>query len=202
VAEATTVGRDFYARSPLAVAPELLGLLLVTADGRQARLVEVEAYGGAEDPGSHAWRGRTARNATMWGPPGHLYIYFSYGMHWCANAVCGEDGAAGAVLLRAAVPEAGLDLMRAARWQRAQRRQTDRDLCRGPGRLCQALGLGAGHGGADLTVAGGTVWIADDGRRPGRAAATRRIGISRGGELPWRFVVAGSPWASGPPRHR
>ncbi|HLI00234.1 MAG TPA: DNA-3-methyladenine glycosylase, partial [Acidimicrobiales bacterium] len=180
------------------VAPDLLGKLLVTGDGRVVRLVEVEAYAGPDDPGSHAYRGETPRNRTMWGPPGHLYVYFTYGMHWCANAVCGRDGVPVAVLLRAAEPIAGLELMRAARW-RNQRVRRDRDLCRGPARLAQALGIDRSYDGADLVAGDLGLRLLDDGwTLPGPPAVTRRIGLSAGADLPWRWVVAGSPWASGP----
>lgn len=180
------------------VAPDLLGLVLATDDGRVARIVEVEAYAGTKDPASHAYRGRNARNATMWGPPGRLYVYFSYGVHWCANVVCDAEGTAGAVLLRAAEPLAGLEAMRAARW-RAQREQPDRDLCRGPGRLTQALGIGAAHGGADLVTGDRGVRLVSDGSpAPADIAVTVRVGITRAVDVPARFVVAGSRWASGP----
>ena len=175
----------------LEVAPRLLNKLLVTADGRSGRIVEVEAYRGAQDPASHAFRGPTARNRVMFGPPGHLYVYFSYGVHWCANVVCGPAGAAQAVLLRALEPVDGLELMRQARW-RGQRRQDDRDLCRGPGRLCQALGIDRSFDGADLTAGGAPVWLADDGvAPPATPLATGRVGISVAADRPWRFVVDG-----------
>jgi len=193
-----TLPRRFYDRDALAVAPELLLKLLVHDDphaGRLvARLVEVEAYCGADDAGSHAYRGRTPRNATMFGPPGGLYVYFTYGMHWCANAVCGPGEVPHAVLLRAAVPVEGLEAMRARR----PKARTDRDLCRGPARLTQALGLGRGHDGADLTA--GRVRICDDGTRPPTwPAVTTRIGLrgGRGDEHPWRYSVAGDPHVSG-----
>ncbi|MEO5965373.1 MAG: DNA-3-methyladenine glycosylase, partial [Candidatus Limnocylindrales bacterium] len=128
--------RSFYRRDPRAVAPELLGKVLVLGEAT-ARIVEVEAYCGSEDPGSHAFRGMTKRNATMFGSPGRLYVYFTYGMHWCANAVCGDEGEGIAVLLRAAVPLSGVEAMRARR----PAARTDRDLCRGPARLCQAFAL-------------------------------------------------------------
>jgi DNA-3-methyladenine glycosylase len=195
----TPLDRRFYARSSLEVAPDLIGKVLATADGRRARIVEVEAYAGADDPGSHAYRGRTRRNETMWGPPGRLYVYFTYGMHWCANAVCGNDGTPVAVLLRAAEPLAGLDLMRAARW-RTQRTQTDRDLCRGPARLCQALGIDRRHDGADLVSGDRGITVVDDGWVPSTPpTSTTRIGLSAGADLPWRFVLDGSRWASGRP---
>jgi DNA-3-methyladenine glycosylase len=177
------------------VAPALLGLLLAVGDGRVVRLVEVEAYEGERDPASHAYRGRTARNATMWGPPGHLYVYFSYGVHWCVNVVCGSEGAAAAVLLRAGEPVAGLEAMRAARW-RSQRSRRDRDLCRGPGRLAQALGLGPAHAGADVVTGSGGVRLLDDGGRPDAVTVGPRVGISRASEVPARFSFAASPWVS------
>lgn len=190
--------RSFYAQSPLVVAPLLLNRLLVTADGRAGRIIEVEAYWGAQDPASHAYRGRTARNATMFRRGGHLYVYLSYGMHWCANVVCGPEGEAQAVLLRALEPVAGLELMRASRW-RDQRRQDDRDLCRGPGRLCQAMGIDRSFDGTDLAGPSAPVWIADDGvQPPSSVAGTARVGISAGTDLPWRFALEGHPGVSGP----
>jgi DNA-3-methyladenine glycosylase len=173
------------------VAPRLLNKLVVMADGRAGRIVEVEAYHGAEDPASHAFRGPTPRNRVMYGPGGHLYVYFSYGVHWCSNVVCGPVGSAQAVLLRALEPVAGLDLMRQARW-RDQRRQDDRELCRGPGRLCQALGIDGGFNGVDLTVDGAPVWLADDGvAPPASPRTTGRVGLSVAADRPWRFVVDG-----------
>ena len=181
------VPRSFYGRDAVEVAAELLNKLVVSG-GRVGRIVEVEAYRGGDDPASHAFRGPTRRNATMFGPPGHLYVYFSYGMHWCANAVCLPRGAAHAVLLRALAPVAGLDEMRAAR--PAARR--DRDLCSGPGKLCQALGITGAHDGVDLVAGSGGVSIRDDGTAPpDRPAAGPRVGISRAAELPLRFWVPG-----------
>ena len=186
----------FYRRDSLLVAPDLLNKLLVAADGRVARLVEVEAYQGAVDPASHAYRGRTERNKVMWGPPGRLYVYFSYGVHWCANVVTGEPGVAQAVLLRAAEPLAGLEVMRRARW-RTQKRQLDRDLCRGPGRLAQAFGIGRGEQGSDLTSSA-SLWLADDGTPPPATPGTGpRVGISVATDRPWRYWVPGHPAVSG-----
>jgi DNA-3-methyladenine glycosylase len=197
---------EFFAGDVMAVAPALLGKVLVRDDGRRARLVEVEAYAGAQDPGSHAYRGPTPRTAVMFGPPGHLYVYFSYGMHWCANVVCGPPGQASAVLLRAAQPLAGLEAMRQARSVRlapGARPIPDRDLCRGPGRLCQAFGLHRDHNGLLLAPGAGPLWLADDGAGPGGpVAVTTRVGlaIDRGAHLPYRFLVTGNRWVSPNPR--
>jgi DNA-3-methyladenine glycosylase len=195
--------RRFYARDPRAVAPDLLGKLLVHDDpdaGRRAgRIVEVEAYCGAEDPGSHAYRGETPRNRTMFGPAGGLYVYFTYGMHWCANVVTGEEGVGVAVLLRALAPTEGLEAMRRAR----ARARTDRDLCSGPAKLCQALGLDRAYDGADLVTGDRGVWIADDGTPPPtEPRVTTRIGLSAGREHPWRWYVPHDPNVSGPARLR
>jgi DNA-3-methyladenine glycosylase len=191
----TRLTRAFFARDPRALAPALLNKLIVHRDpavGRIAvRIVEVEAYRGAVDPGSHAFRGRTARNAAMFGPPGRLYVYFTYGMHWCANVVAAAPpGDAGAVLLRAGEPVAGIDAIRARR-PRARR---DTDLCSGPARLAQALGLDRSHDGVTLLT--GTLGVFDDGvpppSRPGRST---RIGLApgRGDDLRLRWFVAGNP---------
>jgi DNA-3-methyladenine glycosylase len=188
------VDREFYRRDPRRVAPELLNKLLVHGDA-VGRIVEVEAYCGAIDPGSHAYRGMTARNATMFGAPGGLYVYFTYGMHWCANAVCGNEGEGLAVLLRAVAPLEGLELMRSRRL-RARR---DRDLCSGPAKLCQAFALDRDHDGADLVTGDRGVRVLDDGtkppRRPGRST---RIGLTAGAESPWRWFVRGDPNLSRP----
>jgi DNA-3-methyladenine glycosylase len=183
--------RSWYRADALEVATRLLNKLVVTADGRAGRIVEVEAYRGAEDPASHAFRGPTKRNRVMYGPPGHLYVYFSYGVHWCANVVCGPAGQAQAVLLRALEPVDGLTLMRQARWT-TQLRQDDRDLCRGPGRLCQALGVDGTFDGADLVGRDAVIWLADDGvQPPERPLTTVRVGISAGADRPWRFALDG-----------
>ncbi|MXW98142.1 MAG: DNA-3-methyladenine glycosylase [Acidimicrobiaceae bacterium] len=188
--------RDFYARHALEVAPELLNKVLVAPDGRAGRIVEVEAYRGADDPGSHGFRGMTRRNATMFGPPGRLYVYFSYGMHWCANLVAETDGVAAAVLLRALTPLEGLEAMYAARGPAARR---DRDLCSGPAKLTQALGIDGFLDGADLVSGDRGVTIVDDGQSPPpEPAVTTRIGLSNGADLPWRFCVAGAADVSRP----
>ena len=182
--------RDFYARHALEVATDLLNKVLVAPDGRAGRIVEVEAYRGEDDPGSHGFRGMTKRSATMFGPPGHLYVYFTYGMHWCANVVAETDGMAAAVLLRALTPLEGLDAMYAARGPAARR---DRDLCSGPAKLTQALGMDGTLDGADLVSGDRGVTIVDDGQPPPpEPAVTVRVGLSNGAELPWRFCVAGA----------
>ena len=177
---------------PVAVAPRLLNKVLVHG-GRSGRIVEVEAYHGANDAASHAYRGLTPRTAVMFGPAGFLYVYFTYGMHWCANVVCGPDGEAAAVLIRALAPLTGLAAMRAAR----PAARHDRDLCNGPAKLCQALGITGADNGADLLAPVAALGMMDDGtpppRRPGRGT---RIGIKEATEKRWRFWVAGDPHVS------
>jgi DNA-3-methyladenine glycosylase len=181
----------------LTVAPWLLNKVLVRG-GRAGRIVEVEAYHGANDAASHAFRGRTPRTAVMFGPPGFLYVYFTYGMHWCANVVCGPDGEAAAALIRALEPLHGLEEMRTAR-PGARR---DRDLCNGPAKLCQALGITGADTGTDLVApaAGGaraTVRLLADGtpppKRPGRGT---RIGIKEATDKRWRFWVPDNAYVS------
>ncbi|MGH9040649.1 MAG: DNA-3-methyladenine glycosylase [Acidimicrobiia bacterium] len=193
--------RTFYLPDPREVAPLLLNKVLVHDDpvaGRLAgRIVEVEAYCGTADPGSHAYRGPTLRNATMFGPPGHLYVYFTYGMHWCANVVCCSDGTAGAVLLRALAPLQGVDAM----WPRRPKARRPQDLCSGPARLAQALGIDRSADGADLVA--GPVSVVDDGTPPPAVpGVSTRIGLSpgRGEDSPWRFYVPRDPNLSRPPR--
>jgi DNA-3-methyladenine glycosylase len=167
---------------PLDVAPRLLNAVL-RHGGVTVRLTEVEAYDGADDPGSHAFRGPTARNAVMFGPPGRLYVYFTYGMHHCANLVTGADGDPGAVLLRAGEVIDGLDVARERR-----PRSSDRDLARGPARLCQVLGLDLGDNGItpDLEL----------GRPPAAVATGPRVGLRHAADRPWRFWVEGDRFVS------
>jgi DNA-3-methyladenine glycosylase len=181
--------------NPVAVAPWLLNKILVAGE-RAGRIVEVEAYHGANDAASHAYRGRTPRTAVMFGPPGFLYVYFTYGMHWCANVVCGPDGEAAAVLIRALAPVAGLEAMRAAR----PKARSERDLCSGPAKLCQALGITGTDTGTDLLDRGsGGVRLRDDGTPPPRRPARgTRIGIKEATERRWRFWVPGDPNISRP----
>ncbi len=184
------IGRDFFARSVHDVAPDLVGITFLV-DGVGGRIVETEAYD-HEDPAAHGYRGRTERNATMFGPPGYAYVYRSYGIHWCVNFVCEGEDVASAVLIRALEPTRGLESMR-------ERRGVDDDrlLCTGPGRLCQALGITREHDGKPLD------------RKPFRLEARPevpeivrgpRIGITRAAELPWRYGLAGSRFLSRPLR--
>jgi DNA-3-methyladenine glycosylase len=178
---------DRLAGAVLDVAPRLLGSVL--RHGEVAvRVTEVEAYDGPADPGSHAASGRTDRNAVMFGPPGRLYVYFTYGMHHCCNVVIGADGDPAAVLLRAGEVVDGLPRAR------ARRGSTDRDLARGPARLCQALGIDLSHNGTDLTVGPVTLDLA-----PGPAGVVRtgpRVGLRKAADRPWRFWLDGDPTVS------
>jgi DNA-3-methyladenine glycosylase len=178
--------RDFFARSVHEVAPDLIGVTLLV-DGVGGRIVEVEAYD-QEDPASHGYGGRTARNEAMFGPPGHAYVYRSYGIHWCLNLVCGEEGVPEAALIRALEPTAGIDDQRARRGV-----QELRALCSGPGKLCQALAVTGVHDGLPLD--------APPFRLVPRAEVPEivtgpRIGITRATELSWRYALAGSRYLS------
>jgi DNA-3-methyladenine glycosylase len=187
--------RAFYRRDSREVARELLNKVLVSDVGMAARIVEVEAYLGSIDPGSHAYRGETKRNRTMFAGPGRLYVYFTYGMHWCANAVCGEVGSGTAVLLRAAAPLDGLDQM----WARRPKARTERDLLSGPAKLCQAFGLDGAYDGADLVTRDRGLAMVDDGvAPPARPGRSPRVGLSAGAEHPWRWYVKGDPNVSRP----
>jgi DNA-3-methyladenine glycosylase len=190
--------RSFYARAATEVAPDLLGQVLVRElpDGTRAaaRIVEVEAYG-PDDPASHAFRGMTPRNARMFGPPGHLYVYFTYGMHFCMNAVCGRAGQGTAVLFRAGEPLEGVEGMRVRRG-----RERILELCSGPGRFTQALGVTRSEDGADL-VDGRSLWV----ERASRSEAIVtgiRIGV-RETTRSWRYWLEGNSFVSrgrpGPP---
>ena len=172
---------------PEQVAPRLLGGLL-SHDGVTVRLTEVEAYAGAADPGSHAFRGRTDRNAIMFGPPGHLYVYFTYGMHFCANVVCGPAGEASGCLMRAGEVVEGIEL---ARHRRVG--AVDRDLARGPARLTRVLGLTREHNGADLSR--GPVLL-ELGEGVTDVSTGPRVGLRGAPERPWRFWVTGDPTVS------
>jgi DNA-3-methyladenine glycosylase len=203
----TVIPRDFFARFSVTVAPELLGCVLEheTADGLVAvELTEVEAYAGESDPASHAYRGKTARNAVMFGPPGHAYVYFTYGMYFCVNLVCAHNGSASAVLLRAGRVVAGEDLARARRTKRTKGTApvSFRDLARGPGRLCLALDIDRSLDGTDVCVPDSPLRV----RWPGARATDRsaeikvasgpRVGVSSAAEIPWRFWIEGEPTVS------
>jgi DNA-3-methyladenine glycosylase len=163
--------------------------MILTAGEVSVRLTEVEAYDGANDPASHAYRGRTKRNAVMFGPPGHLYVYFTYGMHFAANVVCGPEGTASGILLRAGEVVAGVGLARCRRG-----RSSDRDLARGPGRLAQALGLNAAFNGTP--VLGGGLATLQGATPPEVILAGPRVGVSTAADRRWRFWEAGSRFVS------
>lgn len=182
----TPLLRGFFARSVHEVAPELVGSTLLV-DDVGGRVVEVEAYD-AEDPASHGFRGETARNRAMFGPPGHAYVYRSYGIHWCLNLVCGSEGIPEAVLVRALEPTHGLERMRERRGL-----EDERLLCAGPGRLCQALEVTGAHDGRALDEPPFALLAAEE-----RVAVARgpRVGITRAADLPWRYGLAGSSFVS------
>jgi len=187
----TTYGslpRSFFDRDSREVAPDLLNKVLVHGE-TAGRIVEVEAYCGSIDAAAHTYRGRTDRNATMFGPPGHLYVYFTYGMHWCANVVCEPEGTGTAVLLRALAPLEGCETMEERRTK--ARRTTD--LCSGPAKLCQALAIEGDLDGVDLTVGGGPQLVDDGTPPPPAPTQTTRIGLTKGVEHPWRWFVPGDP---------
>jgi DNA-3-methyladenine glycosylase len=181
---------EFFARSVHEVAPDLIGVTLLV-DGVGGRIVEVEAYD-HEDPAAHGYRGRTERNASMFGPPGHAYVYRAYGVHWCLNLVCEEEGSASAVLLRALEPTTRLDEMRARRGVDDQRL-----LCAGPGRLCQALGVTREHDGLPLDREPFELFAREEEPELVRGL---RVGITKAAERPWRYALAGSRFLSRPVR--
>jgi DNA-3-methyladenine glycosylase len=180
------LGPEFFARSVHEVAPDLIGATLLV-DGAGGRIVEVEAYD-QEDPASHGYKGRTPRNASMFGPAGRAYVYRSYGIHWCLNLVCEGEGVASAALIRALEPTHGLDEMRARRGL-----ADPRLLCSGPGRLCQALGITNDLDGHELDRPPFELRAREE---PVETVAVPRIGITRATELPWRYAEAGSRWLS------
>jgi DNA-3-methyladenine glycosylase len=190
---ATLVSRDFYLDPPDLVAKKLLGKLLVRG-GMVGRIVEVEAYFGEADAAAHAFAGKTARNAVLFGPPGHAYVYFVYGMHFCLNVSCEQEGRAGCVLFRALEPISGLEAMATNRGVAATRVAV---LTSGPGRLCQAFGVTRDRdNGADLTSPELELQIQDDGFVASDVLVTPRIGISKDAARPARFMIAGNPFVS------
>jgi DNA-3-methyladenine glycosylase len=195
--------RDFFDRPSQQVAPDLLGCVLESElpDGLVAvTLTEVEAYAGQADPASHAYRGPTRRNAVMFGEPGHAYVYFTYGMHFCVNLVCLPEGTASAVLLRAGAVVAGADLARRRRaaTRSARAGPSDRDLARGPARLCQALGIDRTLDGTDVCDPGSVLRVRRGSAAvpPGAICHGPRVGVSRAADEPWRFWIAGDPTVS------
>jgi DNA-3-methyladenine glycosylase len=194
--------RAFFERQPDSVARDVLGKLLVRRTGNAlltGRIVEVEAYFGDGDPAAHSAAGRTARTAVLFGPPGHAYVYFIYGMHSCLNISCEPTGQAGSLLVRALEPLQGLAQM--AAWRGPTAQAAPRLLTSGPGRLCQAFGITrATHNGVDLLSADSDLQLRDDGYDTHSVMTTPRIGITKAAERPLRFLISGSPYASGPAR--
>jgi DNA-3-methyladenine glycosylase len=203
--------REFFEPEALAVAPRLLGCVIAHETGEglvAAEITEVEAYRGESDPASHAFRGKTARNAVMFGEPGHAYVYFTYGMHFCVNLVCKPPGEASAVLLRAGRVVEGADLASARRMAdagtgvtvRGAKALAARDLARGPARLCQALGIGRAQNGADVCDPAGQLRVLAPAGFAGMPAATvrsgPRVGVRLGADADWRFWVDGDPTVS------
>lgn len=193
--------RSFYARSPRRVARDLLGKVLVREeDGLRltARIVEVEAYLGKNDPAAHSAAGLTARNSVLFGPPGYAYVYFIYGNYYCLNVSCEPEGRAGGVLFRALEPLTGIEEMARARRVELLGPGDLRKLTSGPGRLSEAFGITrARDNGRDLTSRG-SLWIGDDGDRPRTITLTPRIGITKASDMPLRYLVAGNKFVSGP----
>jgi|SRR5579872_116413 len=191
--------RNFYDRDPRLVGPDLLGKILVRRDGRKlltGRIVEVEAYLGAEDPAAHASIGKTARNAVLFGPPGYAYVYFIYGNHYCLNVSCLPDGLPGGILFRAVEPIQGMDAMFKLR---GINKSSDlRRLTRGPGRLAAAFGINRERDNRkDLTSSRSDLYIADDGAPPPEVLITKRIGIKKAADMPLRYIVPGNRFVSG-----
>ena len=201
--------RAFFSRDPRRVARELLGKVLVRqrehADLRQAagarltgRIVEVEAYLGAEDPAAHAAAGNTARTSVLFGPPGHAYVYFIYGNHYCLNVSCEPEGQAGGVLFRALEPLSGIEEMARARGLEVRSTKDLPKLTSGPGRLSEAFGITRARDNAcDLTSPASSLWIGEDGYRAQKVRVTPRIGITKAADKPLRYLLDGSPFVSG-----
>jgi DNA-3-methyladenine glycosylase len=196
--------REFFARDPRKVARELLGKVLVRAGKDQdamltARIVELEAYLGEDDPAAHAFAGRTLRNEVLFGPPGHAYVYFIYGNHYCLNVSCEPKGQAGSVLFRALEPLMGIEEMARAREVTIRGPRDLRLLTSGPGRLAQAFGITRARDNAcDLTSSKSSLWIGDDGYQLKRVLLSPRVGITKAADRRLRYTLAGNPFVSGP----
>jgi len=199
-AQLTRLGAEFFDRDPRRVSRDLLGKLLVRRQGRKrliGRIVEVEAYLGTGDLAAHAAAGRTARNEVLFGPPGHAYVYFIYGNHYCLNISCLRDGVPGCVLIRALEPVRDIDEMARARGVFVQGARDLRMLNSGPGRLAQAFGITRQRdNGKNLTKATSDLFVAEDGYRPRRVLVTKRVGITKAAEMPLRYVIAGNEFVS------
>lgn len=196
------LSRDFFERHPSIVARALMGKVLqrrlASGEILSGRIVEAEAYLGADDAAAHAAAGKTPRNAVLFGPAGHAYVYFTYGMHYCMNISCQPDGRAGCVLLRALEPLQGEEQMAQLRGMAALDHAKRKLLASGPGRLCQALGISRERdNGKDLISGDCDLQVLDDGFRPGKVLRTTRVGITRSTELPLRFLLAGNRFVSG-----
>jgi DNA-3-methyladenine glycosylase len=201
---ARPLSREFFNRDPATVARELLGKLLIRRAGRNllaGRVVEDEAYLGEDDPAAHASAGQTARNAVLFGPPGHAYVYFIYGNHYCLNVSCMPEGRGEGVLFRALEPVFGLDTMALARGidlPSSPRATQLRMISSGPGRMAEALDITRERdNGKDLTTSKSDLWLADDGFKPQGIAATPRIGITKAVDRPLRFAIVGNTYVSG-----
>ncbi len=200
--QAPILSRAFFGRDPVTLGREMLGKLLIRREGRKllaGRIVEDEAYLGKQDPAAHAFAGETPRNAVLFGPPGHAYVYFIYGNHYCLNVSCLPAGEG--VLFRAMEPVFGLEAMALARdieLAPSPRASQLRLISSGPGRMSEAMGITRlRDNDKDLTSRDSDLWFADDGFRPERIVATPRIGITKAVERPLRFVIAGNPFVSG-----
>lgn len=196
--------REFFARDPRKVSRELLGKVLVRASEDRdasltARIVEVEAYLGTSDPASHAFAGRTLRNEVLFGPPGHAYVYFIYGNHYCLNVSCEPEGRAGGVLFRALEPLTGIEEMARARGVAVRTPRDLRLLTSGPGRLAEAFGITrVRDNDCDLTSAESSLWIGEDGYRANHVLLSPRVGITKAADRKLRYTIAENPFVSGP----
>jgi DNA-3-methyladenine glycosylase len=203
VRSAQLLHRSFFNRDPREVCPELLGKLIVRRQGRKllaGRIVEVEAYLGLNDLAAHAAAGHTARNSVLFGPPGHAYVYFIYGVHYCLNISCLPEGIAGCLLIRALEPVAGIEEMARARDLGDLDLHSVRNLrlvASGPGKLCAALGITRPRDNdKDMVSARSDLQVRDDGYRVEKVSVTERIGITKSAEMPLRYVIADSPFVS------